>query len=122
VTSTDVAEFINQEENTLDAQIATVYEVPVTGSMSISIMKNLSTTMVKSRILSILSVKVGKVDVEQWSEWEKLREYVQGIIKKIQKKEFLLPDAVLAQTGGGVKSYQSGEALEHAFKRETEQW
>lgn len=122
VTSTDVNEFISQEEALLEAEIAAIYLTPITASGSLPIMKNLSTMRVKARILDILYVKTGNPDVDQGSGAEGIRENVQKILDKIKDKILILPGATLAESSGGVKSYVSANSVTHLFERDTDQW
>jgi hypothetical protein len=119
VTSSDVDEFITQEETALEAEVSQIYEIPITGSRSISLMKMMSTLMVKARILDILPVKTGKPDADQGSGGEALRERVTAMLEKIQKKEIILTDATLRQSSGGVKSYTSDNDITPIFEKET---
>lgn len=122
VTEDDVCEFINQESNKLNAQMATVYVVPITGTISRSIMKSLTTLLVKARIEDILQVKTGNTDTEQGPAGDGLRKQVADIIEKILKKDFLLVDATLGQSSGGVKSYSKDHNLTQKFRRFVDQW
>lgn len=122
VTSDDICEFIRQEEALLNAQIATVYSTPVTGTIATAILKKLSTMLVKARVVDLMQVKSGNVDTEQGAAGDYLREQVAEILKKIIDKELLLIDATLNESSGGVKSYSSENSTDHLFERDTEQW
>ena len=122
VTAATVNEFIVQEEALLDAEIGTVYVVPVTGSGALSIMKNLATLRVKARIMDNLPVKTGKGEVDQGTGGEGIREKVQAIIDKIKEKKLILPGASLLESSGGVKSYTATQSKTHTFQRDIDQW
>lgn len=54
VSTSEVTEFIAQEEAALNAEVGTVYVVPITDSGGISLMKRMSVFMVKARVLDLL--------------------------------------------------------------------
>ncbi len=122
VTTDDVDEFIIQEEFSLEGELSTVYNVPITGSQSISIMKRMSTLMVKARIMDILPVKTGKSEVDQGNPADGLRKIVSDMLEKLREKKMLLPDATLKESSGGVKSYTSENEIDHIFQRDIDQW
>ena len=122
VTSSNVNEFIAQEEALLDAELSAVYIVPITASASLPIIKNLATLRVKARLLDILYVKTGNPDVDQGSGAEGIRTHVKEILDRINSQALPLPGAVLVEATGGVKSYTSTNGLTHTFQRDVDQW
>lgn len=127
VTTDDIARFISEEEAFLDAHVGTIYTTPVTGTEALKIMKLMSTLLVKARILDILEVKTGKTDEDQGGgAAEKLRDRIlnedTGILSLIKKKLFLLSDATLVSSSGGVSSYTQSNSLTSQFQKGVDQW
>lgn len=125
VTDANVTEYIAQEEAALEAEVATIYVTPITGTKAISIMKKMTTLMVKARILDILPVKTGNRNPDQEDPADKLREQVMGengMLAKIKSKLLILVDATLLESTGGVKSYAVNNDLDHTFHRDTKEW
>lgn len=122
VTLTNISEFIVQEEAYLDAELATIYVVPITDTPATTVMKMLSTFLVKARVLDILQVKTSVAKVDQGYSSKFYRDRVDSILEKIKKKKMILEGATLLESSGGVKSYAVENDLCHVFKKETEQW
>lgn len=125
-TTAKVDEFILEVEAQLDGLIAGKYLVPVTGSVSVLLLKMMTIFLVKARILDIISVKTGKKEVDQGgSGAQDLREQVlgdDGMIAKIKSNDLKLIDAVVSVSGGGVSSYTSTHCIEPIFQKEKRQW
>ena len=122
ITSDDVGEFITQEETALEAEVASVYAIPVTGTAGIAIMKLMATLMVKARILDITQVKTGDARVDQANSGAPLRERVREMLDRIKEKKLTFASATLAESSGGVKSYAVDEDLTPEFQSGTDQW
>lgn len=121
-TSTAVSEFITQEEYLLDAEVGTVYTTPITGTMALSVMKLMSTLMVKARVMEILTVKTGSSDEDQGNPADDLRQRVRDMLDKIKSKLLILSDETLLETSGGVRDYNSNNDITQTFKATTDQW
>lgn len=129
ISTTEVNNFIDQEEAAIESEVATVYTVPVTGSKAIQLMKLMTIMMVKARILDILTVKSGKQTTDQGGSTSlDLRKRVfggegeDGMIQRIRKKDLRLVDAILAETTAGVTSYNVNNNITPIFKRDCAQW
>lgn len=129
VTSTAVTGFINQAEAWIDAQIGTVYTTPVSGSSSLLILKMTTVQLVKARITDILQVKTGDVKVDQAASGKDMREAAEKMIKDLKDKQFILKDATLIRSSGGVNSYgsanatdQNGSTTDNIFQKGMRQW
>jgi hypothetical protein len=125
VTSTDVDEFITQEETALEAEVGTIYAIPITGAAGISIMKLMATLMVKARIVDLLQVKTGDAKADQVNSGEPLRDRVHGdngLLTKIVSKKLTLTGATLVESSGGVKSYAVDNDLTPEFQSGVDQW
>lgn len=122
-TTTQVTEFIVQEEATLDARISKRYTVPVTaGTGALSIMKRLATLLVKARILDRNEVKTGNQDTDQGAPGDRLRKQVDDMLGGILDGSVNFAGATLAEVGGGVVDYNSRNDVTPTFERNTTQW
>ena len=124
VTTSDITEFITQEEALLNAQVGTVYSVPIASAsspISFNICRLASTLMVKARILDILYVK-SNTEADQENTGDAIRLVAQGMIDKILSKTLLLYDATLAVGSGGVSSYASENSYAGKFTMDDDQW
>jgi hypothetical protein len=124
VTTTDITEFITQEEAMLNAQLNTVYSVPIASASSpiaFNVCRLAATLFVKARILDILYVK-SNTEADQENTGDAVRLVAQGMIDKILDKTMLLYDATLAESNGGVRSYGSENDYEAKFTMDDDQW
>lgn len=120
VSSTEVTEFIVQADALIDAMISNKYEVPVTGTKSLSLLKMISIMIVRDRILEIMSVKTGDEETTQ----DPSKKYLispKDMLKAISKGDTKLVDAV-ALSGGGVSSFNVDHSIKHVFKKGVDQW
>lgn len=126
-----VDEFITEEEAKIDGYLAGQYIVPITGTVSLALMKLMTVFAVKARVLDILSVKTGNKVVDQSggdskSYYEKVYgidgNLETGLIADIKNRKLILGDAVATQSGGGVQSYTGLNSIKPFFKRRVKQW
>lgn len=123
VSDTDADRFLVEEEAVLNGLLKTVYTVPITGTMALSICKMLLIKLVKARIVAIMEVKTGGKTPDQGDPESKLiKDEVMGLIEKLQNKSMLLPDATFANSGSAVRSYAAENELEPTFEKDTESW
>lgn len=125
VTSTQVSGFLTDADAMINARLAPKYQVPITGSNSLVIVKLIAIKLVKHRILEIIKVKTGKTSEDQDSQGKKtLEEQAFDLINDIVKDKLLLTDATLATTADGVRSYSNDNAdsIPYVFQRGSKQW
>ena len=122
ISSAEVASFITQEERAIESRIAGVYEIPVTGSHSTSVVKLMNILMVKSRVQDILYIKTGQEKTDQGNTAVELRERVDAMIKDITERRLILTDATLANSAVGASSYNGSNSITPTFEKGSTQW
>lgn len=122
VSTAEVTEFITQADAFIDGIVSNRYETPVTGTVSLAILKTISIWLVKSRINSILSVKTPQDKNKQDPDGPTLRTQALEMLKQIKNGQLKLPDAVGSDTEGGMTSFLMNEELDYVFPQESESW
>jgi hypothetical protein len=121
-TSTAVQGFIAEADQYIDSRIGLRYQVPVTGSKSLIILKSISIGLVAGRVKEIQRVKTASPQLNQDSRdgdpakeaKERLGLIVEGLL--------LLPDATLVSAANGVSSGALSAGATARFKKDTETW
>lgn len=122
VTNTEVGTFLDQASALIDGTIGNRYEVPVMGSASLLVLKMICIWLVKSRILSILSVKSPQDATKQEPDGPSLYKQAMDMLKAIKTGALLLTDATAASTDGAMTSFLMNEELEYTFTMESDAW
>jgi len=122
VTSAEVAEFITQEQNEVDAVVAMAYSSPVSSADSpnaYSLLRKYTITLVKNRVAHILELDAGTdVDTNLAETQEKVLERLEKIVDNKN-----LHDAVrLATNNGGIIDYNKQNSVSATFLSGTQQW
>ena len=122
VTDTDVTAWIAQASELIDGYLASKYEVPVTGVNSLLILKMICILLVKSRILSVLSVKTPQDKNKQDPDGPTLYKQAMDLLKDIKKGLIQLSDATLSNSADGLTSYLKDQDIEYQFTMEDDAW
>lgn len=122
VTTTDVSAFCDQASALIDSYVANKYAVPVTGTASLLLMKMIAVWLVKSRIISIISVKAPVDKARQDPDSQKLYDQALALLNQIKKGTLQLTDATLVSSADGLTSYLMNETIEHQFEMESDAW
>lgn len=122
VTTADVEEFITQASNEIDSRLSIRYAVPVTaGTSALSLLKQICTWIVSSRIKDITEVKEVNENADQDVKSD-LGTRARKMLDQIVNGEINLIGATLASSSAGVTSYVSANNIERTFKRGEESW
>lgn len=121
ITSAKVTEFISQADAYIDGRIGLIYDTPVTGTKSLSILKEISIGLVAQRISYILETKSITPKGDQYIP-KNLIEQAEKRLDMIENRRLLLSDASERSTQAGVASYSSSNDVERTFKQGTDQW
>ena len=121
ITSAKVTEFISQADAYIDGRIGLIYDTPVTGTKSLSILKEISIGLVAQRISYILETKSITPKGDQYIP-KNLIEQAEKRLDMIENRRLLLSDANERSTQAGVASYSSSNDVERTFKQGTDQW
>lgn len=126
VTSAEVTEFIAQEEAVINATISNRYEVPITGTAALSVMKSISINYVAYRVAKILNLRkdmpIPENFVSQALNEGNAFKQAQKRLFMIRDGDIILNDAVAVSTTQGVKSYNAENSISQIWKRDTKQW
>ncbi len=126
VTATEVTAFIEEEEAVINATVSNRYEVPVTGTEAVNILKNIVIAYVAYRVAKILNLKKDVPIPEKFvpqvlNEGAKYKEAKQQL-QYIQKGKIILTDATALSLGQGVKSYNSENGVLPIWEKNVKQW
>lgn len=122
VTDTEVDRFIEEIDQYIDSRIGKKYEVPVTGSASIIILRQISIWLVADRVKKILEIKNVNSKAVAQGVRPGLYEEAMEMLDDIVDGDLLLPDATLLSSGDGFDSYTYANSIDPTFKRNTDQW
>ena len=126
LTDTEVTELIAQEEATINAIIANRYEVPITGTEALKVMKGISIAFVAYRVAKILNLKknipIPKEMIPQELDEGSMFRVAQKRLKAIQSGKIILNDAVVRSSTQGIKSYNAENNICPLWERDTNQW
>ena len=126
VKTAEVAEFIEQEEVIINAMISNRYEVPVSGTESVKILKRISIAYVAYRVAKILNLKkdipIPEKLVPQTLNEGAARMKAEKRLFEIRDGKMVLSDAMARSSGQGVKSYNSENSICPLWERDTKQW
>ena len=126
VTDTEVDEFIEQEEAIINATVSNRYEIPLTGTEALKVMKSISIAYVAYRVAKIINLKkdipIPKEMIPQvlneGSAFRKAKKHLENI----QSGKIVLKDAVALSSEQGVKSYNAINSIGPLWERDTAQW
>lgn len=120
ISSAKIDEFILQADAYINAKIGLRYIVPVTGTLSLKLLKMLSIWLVASRVSKILQIKNSVVENETGEK--SLEDRALEMIDDISKGKLNLEDATLKSSGAGFSSYAQANNLGYTFKKGEDQW
>lgn len=125
ITDTRVTGFLEETDAMIDTLLSVRYQLPITGTKSLLVLKRIEIAVVAERIASILDLKQNKVVSstikQEYNKKDKaniaikmLNQLVDGII--------ILPDAVLLDSQYGFSSYTEDNNIEPFFEKGVDQW
>jgi phage gp36-like protein len=120
VTDAEVTEFISQADAEIDGYLSQRYVTPITGTISLVVVKQLSIWLVADRVSKILQVKT-KTEETKTAD-KSLRQMALDRLKELAKGTFKLPDATVLSSGAGFRSYANDNELDYTFKKGDDQW
>jgi phage gp36-like protein len=123
VTDTEVDRFIEEADAEIDGRVGKRYEVPVTGTASLKILRTISIGIVADRIRDILELKNPTMpELEQGIRPKSSAAKARKMLEQISKGDLLLSDATLANAHMGMKSFAVDEGLEYEYQSGVPQW
>ena len=126
ITNDEVDEFISQEQAVIDLTISNRYNIPVTGTDSVKILKRITSAFVAYRIAKILNLKKD-IPIPEKLVAQDLSDGAFYLTAKkqlndIRDGKIILYDADVKSSGQGVGSYNHTNAIDPLWERDTRQW
>ena len=121
ITTAKIDGWITQADAYINGRIGLIVEVPVTGSESLSILKEISIGLVAQRVAYVLETKAITPKGDQYIP-KNLIEMAEKRLQMIVDRELLLSDATQKTTHQGVKSYSNDNTVTRVFDQAIDQW
>ena len=124
LTSTKITQFLADADAEINARLACTYQVPITGTNSLIVVKLIEIYLVKHRCMEILrQSKTGTTSGEEDAQTN-YRKMGLNMIDDIIKRKIILTDATLGNPSGGVQSFSNSnpDSAPHIFDRSMKQW
>ncbi len=121
VSTAKVTEWISQADAYIDGKIGLKYEVPITATEALKIVKQISIWLVAGRVKDVLETATGESSTEQVSRGD-LAKMAKALIQEIIEGKLKLSGATLASSSDGVRSFAVDNAEEHTVKKGEDQW
>lgn len=121
ISSAKMDEFISQASQEIDARLAIKYRVPITGTESLKVLKQIAVWLVASRVRQILELKMQSPNTGQDIQSRGLRKDALAMLDDIITGRLLLSDAIMPNAGG-IQSINVSKNQKHQFKRNKDQW
>jgi len=125
VTDTEVDRFIEEADAEIDSVLSKRYVTPITGSVSLILIRQISIWLVAQRVKDILVVKTGVKGSDQGNlrnDDIRLDRKAKNMLQDIVNEKLDLVDATFLDSSGGVSSYNVDNNIGHVFDRESNQW
>jgi len=120
ITTTKIDTMITQADAYINGRIGLVYEVPVTGSESLEILKEISIGIVVQRISRILELKSITPKGDQYIPKDLIKK-AEDRLQMIVDRLLLLSDATEIAVAG-VSSYSNSNEVIRCFDQAKQQW
>ena len=118
VTDTEVTEFISQEDAYIDSKLGKIYEIPITGTESLKVVKKISIMLVAGRIWKIIE----KTGIDEESKGTVLIKKAEDMLDAILAEKIILEDATKVGFAAKFKSYNYTNEISAVVKKDTVQW
>jgi len=122
VTDAQVDRWIAEADQLIDSFVGTRYLVPVTGPISLVVVRSLSTMLVAHRVACKLQVKTPKLDPNQGGKTEDRVKTAIKILTNIVEGRQDLSDADKRLANDGIRSFNADNSIEQFYKRGVNQW
>ena len=123
VKDTEVTQFIVEADSLIDSYVGKRYEVPITGTSSLSLMKLYSRTLVAERVRGILEVKQQTAQATNQNVRSGLStKDILKLLSDIRDEKTDLVDATLLSDTGNFYSNNYTNDIQPVFKKNLKQW
>lgn len=121
VTDTEVTDLITQTDAEIDARLSVRYVTPITGNVSLLLLRTISIFITAARVSKIIEVKTGESDRDYPRRVEE-RNNALKMLQDIVDGKMLLQDATEISNKRGVRSYTYENNIQSTFDVTKEQW
>lgn len=121
ITTAKIDEWISQADAYIDGRVGLIYDTPVTGANSLSILKWISIGLTAQRIAQVLATKSITPKGEQCIPKDLIKE-AEFKLGLIANRKLILDDATEKSSTSGVSSYTGENTVNRAFDQSKQQW
>jgi len=123
ITSAKITEMIAQADAYIDGRAGLIFQIPIVGTTSLLILKQISIGLVADRLANILRLKSASPDGVQLIQKD-LAKQARADLEMIVNQTLNLPDAVLLSQAGAVRSFSSEHPtlVRRTFRQGINQW
>lgn len=121
VTDSEVDQWIIEADAYINGRIGLLYTTPITGSISLEVLKSISIGLVAQRVAYAMEIKSTTAKGDQYIP-KNLIEQAEKRLEMIVNRQLLLSDANEISTNAGVKSYTSENTVNRKFDQTKDQW
>lgn len=117
ITTAQCGDFITTNSAVIDGRLNAVYEIPITGTSSLAIVKKICIYMTLAEVKDILNDGIGKEDEEE-------KDYLaiaNSMLDKLEAGELELTDAT-AKTSNDFYNYNVENSKEAVVEKDETQW
>jgi phage gp36-like protein len=126
VTTTEVEKFLTETDALINATVANRYTTPITGTISLLIVKKIEIDIVCCRVAKILNLKkevpTPNNSIVQEMNYGAACKKSEKLLEDISSGGLELPDAPVSDSSPGISSYNADNNILPIFERDTKQW
>ena len=125
VTESEVIRFIAEAGAEINSTLSSRYSVPITGTESLILIRQINIMLVAQRVKDILTVKTGVTAPDQGNNQGntiRLDITARKMLQNIISEKINLTDATLLDSQSGVASYNVTNSIEPFFEKGVDQW
>jgi len=120
ITSTEVGDFITTNSAVIDGRLNAVYEVPITGTVSLAIVKKICIYLTLPEVLEVLDDGLGRAKNDETSSID-YRDLANQMLNKLETGELALTDAT-PKTSNDFFNSNVNDSVEPVMEKDTVQW
>ena len=122
ISTARIERFIEEADAEINSRIGLKFVVPVTGPLSLIILRTISIQLVAGRLRDIMKTKGPEAATSQATRDKDLVADARAKIEQIIKGVLLLPDATLVSQADGLQSFDVDNMEQFIFDKDSRQW